>query len=82
MKTTITLSPEQKSAVLHSETVTLELKEFTVIAGRYESGYSDDENIKYSSELMTLDDAIEKSKEFITYHFCFIEYHGERLTLI
>ena len=79
MKAIIKLSQEQKAAVLHSETVTLELKEFSVIAGKYEQGYSDDENIKYSSELMTLDDAINKSKEFITYGFVFIEYHGEPL---
>lgn len=54
-------------------------KEFTVIAGKYELGYSDDENITYTSEPMTLDEAIEKANEFITYQFCFIEYNDTRL---
>jgi len=81
MKTTITLGQEQKAAILLSETVTLELKEFTVIAGRYEQGYSDDENIKYTSEPMTLDDAIKKAIDYVTYPFCYIEYHGQRLSV-
>jgi len=57
----------------------MESKDFTVIAGKYERGYSDDENIKYISEPMTLDDAIEKAKEYMNYPFCFIEYNDHRL---
>lgn len=74
-----TLSKEEKIQIMHSEKLTLNLKEFTVIAGKYERGYSDDENIKYTSELMTLDAAIEKANEYMTYPLCFIEYRGSRL---
>ena len=76
-----TLSKEEKIQIMHSEKLTLNLKEFTVIAGKYESGYGDDENIKYTSDLMTLDAAIEKATEYIHYPFCFIEYRGTRLQL-
>lgn len=66
---------------MRSKKLTLNLKEFTVIAGKYEKGYSDDENIKYISELMTLDAAIIKAKEYIASPFCFIEYRSARLQL-
>lgn len=76
-----TLSQKEKIQIMHSEKLQLNLKEFTVIAGKYESGYSDDENIKFTSELMTLDAAIEKAKEYMHYPFCFIEYRDTRLAV-
>ncbi|MCP5019695.1 MAG: hypothetical protein GY938_31080 [Ketobacter sp.] len=56
-------------------------KEFTVIAGKYETGYGCDENIKFSSAPMSLPDAIKVAKQYNGYPFCYIEFNGERLSI-
>tara|TARA_R110002167_G_scaffold23542_5_gene83681 strand:- start:422 stop:748 length:327 start_codon:yes stop_codon:yes gene_type:complete len=61
-------------------------EKFTVIAGKYDDGYIDaenplGENIKFASDLMDLDSAIETAKEYYGYHFVYIEYSGQRLSL-
>lgn len=54
-------------------------KPFQVLAGKYEAGYSDDENIKYSDELNTLDDALTAYSQVNDYPWARIEYRGWKI---
>lgn len=52
---------------------------FIVIAGQYETGYSDDENIQFTSEPVTIDEALALACQHRHRPFCFICYGDNRL---
>lgn len=54
---------------------------FGVIAGKYESGFDCDENIKYADDGLTFAEAVEKAKDMSNYPFCYITYKDHRLSL-
>lgn len=54
-------------------------REFGVIAGKYEDGWENNENIKYADDGLTIDEAITKAKDMESYPFCYITYKNVRL---
>lgn len=56
-------------------------REFGVIAGKYEDGWENNENIKYADDGLTIDEAIAKAKDMESYPFCYITYKNARLNV-
>lgn len=55
--------------------------EFGVIAGKYEDGWENNENIKYADDGLTIDEALAKAKDMESYPFCYITYKNVRFAV-
>lgn len=55
--------------------------DFGVIAGKYDAGYEDDENIKYADDGLTFAEALQRASDMANYQFCYITYKDHRLSL-
>jgi len=87
MEVKMTVTPHMRQMFMHCETVTMEIpepEEFRVIAGHYETGYSDDENQTFISEPCTMAEALKLWKQHSDEEFCFVEHQptGARLQVV